>query len=241
MDNLILSLDKILKNIRGSFSEKDVFDTVFSGVSDMFNVEIVFIDFRNNVIKKSRCEDINSLCFDFKKILVNSFDEIINEITEKRYSEYYVKNFYGVIIPIVFVNRNMGVLFVYSSEKLSKECEVCLKSVCMWLIGMVFAYEKDFERKKNESREIIRGAFGALSYSEFEAVIGIFSELEGDEGILIMKKISEKISVTRSVIVNALKKMESAGIIESRSLGMKGTYIKVLNKVFLEEIEKIKK
>ena len=56
-----------------------------------------------------------------------------------------------------------------------------------------------------------------------------------------MKKISEKISVTRPVIVNALKKMESAGIVESRSLGVKGTYVKVLNKAFLDEIEKIKK
>ncbi len=241
MDGLILSLDKILKNIRGSFLEKDIFDSVFSTVSDMFNIDIIFVDFRNNVIKKSKHEEINSSCFDFKKISANTFDEIINHITEKKYSEYYVKNFYGIIIPVVFTNRNMGALFIYSSEELSEECEICLKSVCMWLTGMIFAYEKDFEKKKNESREIIRGAFGALSYSEFEAVIGIFSELKGDEGILVMKKISEKISVTRSVIVNALKKMESAGIIESRSLGMKGTYIKVLNKVFLEEIEKIKK
>ena len=44
-----------------------------------------------------------------------------------------------------------------------------------------------------------------------------------------------------SVIVNALRKFESAGVIESRSSGMKGTYIKVLNDVVFDELEQIKK
>ncbi|EFR90969.1 GTP-sensing transcriptional pleiotropic repressor CodY, partial [Listeria innocua FSL S4-378] len=45
---------------------------------------------------------------------------------------------------------------------------------------------------------------------------------------------------TRSVIVNALRKLESAGVIDSRSLGMKGTFIRVLNDKFLVELEKLK-
>ena len=36
-------------------------------------------------------------------------------------------------------------------------------------------------------------------------------------------------------------KFESAGVIESRSSGMKGTYIKVLNDVVFDELDKIKK
>ncbi|HBM75829.1 MAG TPA: GTP-sensing pleiotropic transcriptional regulator CodY, partial [Clostridiaceae bacterium] len=42
------------------------------------------------------------------------------------------------------------------------------------------------------------------------------------------------------VIVNALRKLESAGVIESRSLGMKGTHIKILNDKLLEELKKSK-
>ena len=41
--------------------------------------------------------------------------------------------------------------------------------------------------------------------------------------------------------MNALRKFESAGVIESRSSGMKGTYIKVLNDVVFDELDKIKK
>lgn len=239
MNNAILSLDKILKSIYNSFSESSVFDNVFSCAADMLNISIVFIDSRNNIIKKSKCREINSLHFDFKNIFTNIYIKIFNEITKEEYSEYYIEKFYGVIMPVIYANHNMGALIVYSNKKLSDECKICLQSICIWLTGMMFAYEMDVERKKNESREIVKGAFGALSYSEFEAVIGIFKELDGREGILVMKKVSEKINVTRPVIVNALKKMESAGIIESRSLGVKGTYVKVQNKVFLEEIEKI--
>jgi len=53
--------------------------------------------------------------------------------------------------------------------------------------------------------------------------------LQGSEGILVTSRVADKARITRSVIVNALRKLESAGVIESRSSGMKGTYIKVLN------------
>lgn len=45
------------------------------------------------------------------------------------------------------------------------------------------------------------------------------------KGILITSRLADKVGITRSVIVNALKKCESAGIIETKSSGMKGTTI----------------
>ena len=87
---------------------------------------------------------------------------------------------------------------------------------------------------------MIHSAISTLSYSEMEAIVHIFEELDGMEGILVASKIADRVGITRSVIVNALRKFESAGVIESRSSGMKGTYIKVLNDSVYEEIEKIK-
>ncbi len=73
-----------------------------------------------------------------------------------------------------------------------------------------------------------------------EAVEHIFEELNGDEGLLVASKIADQLGITRSVIVNALRKFESAGVIESRSLGMKGTYIKVKNIYLLEQLARRK-
>ena len=84
-------------------------------------------------------------------------------------------------------------------------------------------------------------AISTLSYSESEAVQRIFEELDGDEGILVASKVADRSRITRSVIVNALRKLESAGVIESTSLRMKGTHIRVLNDKFYEELEKMDK
>ena len=54
-------------------------------------------------------------------------------------------------------------------------------------------------------------------------------------------RIADRVGITRSVIVNALRKFESAGVIETRSSGMKGTYIKVLNDVVFEELQQFNK
>ena len=90
------------------------------------------------------------------------------------------------------------------------------------------------------SVHVVKAAFSTLSVSELEAIIHIFDELDGDEGILVASKIADRVGITRSVIVNALRKFESAGVIESRSSGMKGTYIKVLNDEIFDELEELK-
>ena len=98
------------------------------------------------------------------------------------------------------------------------------------------------EENAEETRkvQIVKSAISTLSFSELEAIIHIFEELDGNEGILVASKIADRVGITRSVIVNALRKFESAGVIESRSSGMKGTYIKVLNDVVFDELKAIK-
>jgi transcriptional pleiotropic repressor len=94
------------------------------------------------------------------------------------------------------------------------------------------------EENAEENRKIavVKSAISTLSYTEMHAIIHIFEELDGVEGILVASKIADKAGITRSVVVNALRKFESAGVIESRSSGMKGTYIKVLNDAIYGEL-----
>ena len=71
----------------------------------------------------------------------------------------------------------------------------------------------------------------------FSKLSDIFNELDGMQGVLVASKIADRVGITRSVIVNALRKLESAGVIESRSLGMKGTFIKILNEKLIDELK----
>ena len=67
---------------------------------------------------------------------------------------------------------------------------------------------------------------------------GPLADLDGNKRQVTASVVADHIGITRSVIVNALRKLESAGIIESRSLAMKGTYLKVLIDDIFEEVKK---
>ena len=97
------------------------------------------------------------------------------------------------------------------------------------------------EESAEEDRKlaVVQSAISTLSYSEIQAILHIFDELGGLEGVLVASKIADRAGITRSVIVNALRKFESAGIIESRSSGMKGTYIKIKNDLIFDEVKRL--
>ena len=108
------------------------------------------------------------------------------------------------------------------------------------MVGLEIQRRKTLEiEEESRRRAVVQMAIGTLSYSEIEAIRQIFNELKGTEGLLVASKIADRSGITRSVIVNALRKLESAGVIETRSLGMKGTHIKILNNNFIDELEKL--
>lgn len=92
-------------------------------------------------------------------------------------------------------------------------------------------------KTETNERKLIEEVIRSLSRSEMEAAICIIHSLDGSEGILVASQIADMYSITRSVIVNALKKLEIARMLETRSLGAKGTYIKIINSMLSEVVE----
>ncbi|ARK22707.1 GTP-sensing pleiotropic transcriptional regulator CodY [Sporosarcina ureae] len=143
------------------------------------------------------------------------------------------------IVPIIGGGERLGTLILARLKEGFTEDDLILAEYGATVVGMEISREKSEEiEHEARSKAVVQMAINSLSYSEHEAIEHIFKELDGNEGLLVASKIADRVGITRSVIVNALRKLESAGVIESRSLGMKGTYIKVLNDKFLEELEK---
>ena len=96
----------------------------------------------------------------------------------------------------------------------------------------------DLENSEEHHKEHdIYAAIKTLSKLEAHAMMYVLAELgEEKKGILITSRLADKVGITRSVIVNALKKCESAGIIETKSSGMKGTTIHIVNDLLCEDI-----
>ena len=152
-----------------------------------------------------------------------------------------VSLYQAIITPIDIAGERLGTLFVYRLESQYDIDDIILSEYGTTVVGLEMMRSVN-EESAEESRkvQIVKSAISTLSFSELEAITHIFDEMEGKEGVLVASKIADRVGITRSVIVNALRKFESAGVIESRSSGMKGTYIKVLNDVVFEELDKIK-
>ncbi|MFD2638266.1 GTP-sensing pleiotropic transcriptional regulator CodY [Piscibacillus salipiscarius] len=143
------------------------------------------------------------------------------------------------LVPIIGGGERLGTLILSRLEDSFEEDDLLLAEYAATVVGMEILHQKSEEiEEEARSKAVVQMAINSLSYSELEAIEHIFEELDGQEGLLVASKIADRVGITRSVIVNALRKLESAGVIESRSLGMKGTYIKVLNDKFLFELEK---
>ncbi|MDR1603559.1 MAG: GTP-sensing pleiotropic transcriptional regulator CodY [Gracilibacteraceae bacterium] len=148
----------------------------------------------------------------------------------------------STIVPVLGGSERVGTLVLAKFGIRFTAGDLIVAEYGATIIGMEILRER-VEKAEVEARKkaAVQIAVGTLSYSELEAVEHIFLELGGTEGHLVASKIADRVGITRSVIVNALRKFESAGVIESKSLGMKGTYIRVLNEHLLEELDRITK
>ncbi|MDD4570778.1 MAG: GTP-sensing pleiotropic transcriptional regulator CodY [Tepidanaerobacteraceae bacterium] len=145
------------------------------------------------------------------------------------------------IVPINGGGERLGTLVLARFKEEFTDEDLVLAEYSATVVGMEILRSKSDEiEEEARKKAVVQLAIGTLSFSELEAVEHIFEELDGSEGLLVASKIADRVGITRSVIVNALRKFESAGVIESRSLGMKGTYIKILNDKLLEELKKVR-
>lgn len=194
-------------------------------------------------------EVINEGCFpkDYDEWLLSidetkaNFEHKSGKCVFKKEADCIFNQKLTTIIPINGGGERLGTLIIARFNEDFSSNDLILAEYGATVVGMEILRARS-EKIEEEARKkaAVHVALDTLSYSELEAIEHIFDELEGKEGLLVASKIADRVGITRSVIVNALRKFESAGVIESRSLGMKGTYIKILNDRLLNELDKIK-
>lgn len=146
-------------------------------------------------------------------------------------------NKFTTVVPIMGSGERLGTLILSRYDKPYTDEDIVVAEYSATVVGLEIlrAISEEMEEDMRK-KAVVQMAIGTLSYSELEAIEHIFKELNGTEGLLVASKVADKVGITRSVIVNALRKFESAGVIESRSLGMKGTHIRILNDKLMDEL-----
>lgn len=152
----------------------------------------------------------------------------------------HIDNKRTTVVPIIGGGQRLGTIMLSKPGSFTDD-DLILAEFGATLIGMeILRARVDRVEKAARQKAAVANALDTLSFSEFEAADHIFNELGGKDGLLIASKIADKVGITRSVIVNSLRKLESAGLLEVRSLGMKGTYIHIINEYLIEEMENMR-
>ena len=217
------------------------FEYTAEHLQNMLSSAVYIIDKQGNILAYR--DDSKNCAFDFDEVTAGKIrEDSMSFIYRYTQSTSNVKHdgCYLMIMPITNMGERMGTVVYSRADKDFDSDEIILGEYgaaisAVQLLRMINRKAETEARKKN----VVQLALEVLSYSELEAVKYIFGEIEGSEGFLIASKLAEEYKLTRSVIVNALRKLESAGVIDARSLGMKGTYIKVLNDYLYEELAKV--
>lgn len=246
---------KIGKLLHNNNSSKVVFNDICKVMREILVSNVLVISRKGKVLGIGESDKTETIT----ELLGNRVGEFIDPMLNERFlgvlstkenvnletlgfEKIDVTRYQAIIAPIEIAGERLGTLFIYKCDDNYDIDDIILCEYGTTVVGLEMLRAVNEENsEENRKVAVVKSAISTLSFSEMEAITHIFDELNGMEGILVASKIADRVGITRSVIVNALRKFESAGVIESRSSGMKGTYIKVLNDVVFDEIEELKR
>ena len=246
---------KINKLLHNNNSSKVVFNDICAVLTEILDSNVLVVSKKGKILGVSKSNKVREISELITESVGSHIDNMLNErllsvLSTKEYvnletlgfSSDAVEGCQAIITPIDIAGERLGTLFIYKQDATYSIDDIILSEYGTAVVGLEKLRSVNEESAEETRKEhVVQAAISTLSFSELEAIIHIFKELDGTEGILVASKVADRVGITRSVNVNALRKIESAGVIESRSSGMKGTYIKVLNDYVFTELERIEK
>ena len=246
---------KINKLLHNNNSSKVVFNDICGVLTEILDSNVLVVSRKGKILGVSKCPKVREINELITESVGSHIDKMLNErllsilstkenvnLATLGFAEENVKKYQAIITPIDIAGERLGTLFIYKSGCQYDIDDIILCEYGTTVVGLEMMRSVNEENEEEKRKvQIVKSAISTLSFSELEAITHIFDELKGTEGVLVASRIADSVGITRSVIVNALRKFESAGVIESRSSGMKGTYIKVVNDVVFDELAKLKK
>ncbi|MBE5923673.1 MAG: GTP-sensing pleiotropic transcriptional regulator CodY [Lachnospiraceae bacterium] len=256
---------KINKLLHNNNSHKVVFNDICKVLSEILESDILVISKKGKVLGLKNRSDISEITEMIVPVVGDFIDPLLNErllgvlstkenvnLATLGFELEHLERYQAIISPIDIAGERLGTLFLYKEEHPYTIDDIILSEYATTVVGLEMLRSVNEESAEEDRKlSIVRSAISTLSASEQEAIYHVFKELDkiskadndcknsGQQlisGMLVTSKIADRVGITRSVIVNALRKFESAGVIETKSSGMKGTNIKVLNEYACEEV-----
>lgn len=244
---------KINKLLHNNHSQRVDFNDICDVLSSILESNVLVISQKGKVLGAgcwNNIEKIDELItadvggfvdkmFNERLLGVLSTKENVNLLT-LGFTSGNERKYKALIAPVDIAGERLGTLFMYKCINDYDIDDIILCEYGATVVGLEMMSSVCNENAEDErKKKIVKSAISTLSASELQAIKAVFDALDGTEGILVASRIADNTGITRSVIVNALKKFDSAGVISTKSSGMKGTKIKVLNEAVFDAIKRL--
>ena len=251
----VVLLDKIrrINNLLHdkSNAEKVVFSDICKILGEILCADVYVLSKRGKILGVAVRSDVPTLPSLLRSEVGEFADSSLNErllniLSTKEnmsmpmlgFEEEHAASLFGIASPIDIAGERHGTLLLFRNKDMFTIDDIIISEYATTVVGLEIMRSVNEESAAEvRSRQNVRSAINTLSFSELSAVREVVSQIKGIEGVLVASRIADEIKITRSIIVNALRKLAGAGIIESRSSGMKGTYVKIVNPYFLDILE----
>lgn len=244
---------KINQLLHNNNSHKVIFNDICKVLSEILESDILVISKKGKVLGIKNRSDISEITELIVPKVGDFIDGMLNErllgvlstkenvnLATLGFEIDDLERYRAIISPIDIAGERLGTVFMYKEDAQYTIDDIILSEYGTTVVGLEMMRSVNEESaEENRKLAIVHSAINTLSTSESEAIYHVFEELTGMQGILVASKIADRVGITRSVIVNALRKFESAGVIETKSSGMKGTNIRVLNEYVFDEVKKL--
>lgn len=223
MSILLNKTRKLNTILQKSGTEPVIFDDICNILSEVLECNVYVVSRKgkilgNNFSSGFECEKLKKEIIPTKKfpdsynLKLLDCKETKANLKHTEFCTFYenekceFENKVSTIVPIIGNRERLGTLVLARFTKKFTDDDLVLAEYSATIVGLEILRSKNDEiEAEARKRAVVQLAIGTLSYSELEAVEHIFNELDGNEGLLVASKIADKVGITRSVIVNALR------------------------------------
>nr|MDE5819427.1 GTP-sensing pleiotropic transcriptional regulator CodY [Lachnospiraceae bacterium] len=204
---------KIGKLLHNNNSSKVVFSDICNVMQDILQSNVLVISRKGKVLGIGNYPGIENIT----ELIVGEVGRFIDTLLNERmlsvlstkenvnletlgFEGIDTTRFQGIITPIEIAGERLGTLFLYKSDGAYDIDDIILCEYGTTVVGLEMLRSVNEENAEEVRKtQVVRSAINTLSTSEQEAVVHIFDELGGMEGILVASKIADRVGITRSV------------------------------------------
>lgn len=249
---LLDRIRKINKLLHTNASNVFVFNDICAALADVLNSNVFVMSRKGKILGMGGVPALQDEWF-WTKAKVGMFlpaelnERLLNVLSTQEnvhmealgFSAEINAQYHAILTPICIANERLGTFFIYRLDGAYGVDDIILAEYGASVIGLELLRSLSDEKAEElRNRQVVQSTLDMLSNLELEALYYVIDSLDGKEGILVASKVADRIGIAHSVIVNALRKAESSGVIESRSSGMRGTFLRVNNPYLRKELEK---